>query len=82
MGSRHLCLPVEHALDTLNPQEGWIVVVRGVYNENPESELDFNKLFYLLSPLVGGGGVVGKCVTDENPKSNLELNLGFVKIND
>ena len=27
----------------LNPQEGWIVVGRGVYNETPESDLDFKK---------------------------------------
>ena len=27
----------------LNPQEGWIVVGRGVYNETPESDIDFKK---------------------------------------
>ena len=27
----------------LNQQEGWIVVGRGVYNETPESDLDFKK---------------------------------------
>ena len=31
----------------LNPQEGWIVVGRGVYNETPESDLDLKKNLYL-----------------------------------
>ena len=26
----------------------------------------------------GGGGAVGKCVTKENPKSDLDLDSGFV----
>ena len=32
----------------LDPQEGWIVVVRGVYNETPESVLDFKKLSFFI----------------------------------
>ena len=35
-------------------------------------------VLYLLSQL-GRGGVVGKCVSTENPKSDLDLDLGFVK---
>ena len=27
-----------------------------------------------------GWGVVGKCVSKENPKSDVDLDLGFVKI--
>ena len=29
---------------------------------------------------VGWGGVVGKCVTKENPKSDLDLDEGFVNL--
>ena len=32
----------------LNPQEGWIVVGRGVYNETPESDLDLKKLSFFI----------------------------------
>ena len=32
----------------LKPQEGWVIVVRGVYYEIPESELDFYKLFFYI----------------------------------